>query len=832
MVNSYKYSCKVCFNPIILYWKERLRLNKFAFFLNTIFFLIIFLVVQKGHGQTTLSGKIVDDQGNPITYASLKLYSNKVDTISRVADEYGKFSFDNIIKDRYFLHVYHVQSLDTLIEIFPDNFSNMLLIKASRNRSISLQEVTVVGQKPRIEQLIDRMVFNVNESVLATNDNGWELLNKVPGVTSNGGADEIKLNGRSGVRVLRDGRSIQLSGAELKNYLSSLNSSNIEKVELMTNPPSEFDAEGSAGVINIITKRNKTIGYSGSVIAGATQRTDLGTNFGTTINYNYNSLLISAIYNYQLERFTNSGDLKQQFNSDVNYHQIGRSYNRNQNHLARLSMEYLLDSVNTIGFSVDLNNTDRFRQDAYDMSAYSGQVLDSILNSRNKNYSDNRQVFLNLFYRYYPSSRKYTVDFDVDYGAYKNNFYNPNRTTITKDGEDKPYSEIVFNNITDREIRVFSSKVDISRPLNSIYKFNLGAKFSKMSNVNDVVFNNLADGIPSFDSTRSNRFEYDEAILAFYAKFSGEIGNLGYQVGLRGENTKSKGHSITLNDEVNREYFELFPTLFLNYKKSDAYVLNLNYSRRIGRPQYNFLNPFRFYTNPYIYTVGDPFLKPSFTNAITIKNIIKSKLIISASWSMVNDNITFVSNQDNDQRTLVRTRVNLDKLTSWGANAMYDYDITSWWNIFAYVSLTNSQIKTIASSVLYDESQTNYMFQLSNLLDLKIKEKKIQFEVSSYYNSPVLSGFDRIDQVFDLSLGFKTKVFNDKVRVSVSANDILKTMTFKTTRSFMNQNYNERFYNDNRRVSVSLSYNFGKMKKSIKDREKSSDQERGRIGTL
>lgn len=799
--------------------------------------MVLFMIsgVKLAVAQNILFGKIQTEANLRAGYVTIILKGNiSADSVKIIkTDSLGNFRFQNLKSGHYTLKTAHLLFRDSLIKIQIDKPQTELNIFLMPRADISLNEVAVTARKNVIEQKIDRLVFNVENSVLATNLNGWDLLSRAPGVNTKGQDGELKINGQTGTRVMIDGRLINLSSEQLQQYLSTLNSSDIKRIEIITNPPSQYDAGGSAGIINVITKKSLQYGLTGSIRSSYEKRRHGTGNAGLNLNLREEQYSVNGIYSFSQNKSESDAEIYQLFDRNINFNQSFNSFRKDKLHYFKVAGEYYLSKNNTIGFFADGSISDKNREEGSITSAKNGLALDSTLISDNLVNSNDDTYNLNLNFRSQineATGEKFSLD--LDYTKYSAGFINPNSTYVYDPNGIGIHEPILFVNNTDRKIKILSAKADYVLPLSKDAKIDFGAKVFRIKNDNNVVFNIIKKELSSYDPLRSNEFDYTENNQALYASYSSKIGKLSFQGGLRGEFTQTSGNARTLSSLISRSYFKLFPTAYLQYAFSDDYQLNLSYSKRITRPQYNYLNPFRFYTNPYTYTTGNPFLQPSFTNSFEIRNIFYQKYVVSMYLKKTSGAIAFISNQDNQTKILEKTRINLDDLTDVGVNIIAPFRIAKWWHVDNYFLLSGSRIKSNYEDQSYHANKFTVNVSTTNAFNFLVQKKKVTAELAFAYTSPSISGLSRLDEYYDVSAGLKSSFLKDKLFLVISASDIFKTLTFKTSRTFLNQINSENFYNDSRGFKISMSYNFGKTSiKKQKERESGSQQERNRIGS-
>ena len=576
----------------------------------------------------TITGKIVDEKSVAIPFAVTQLLnasdSTKVKVLSTAID--GGFKIDQVKDGVYVLSISVVGFNTKKIERFVLNGD--LQMGAIQLESITkqLNEVSVSGKKPFVEHQIDKTVLNVENSIVSTGSTALELLEKAPGVQVDKQNERILLNNKSGVMVMIDGKNNFLSTADLAVYLSNLNSSQIATIEIISNPSSKYDAAGTAGIINIKLKKNKAFGTNGSV--SSTYRNAIVANlprniYASDLNFNINNRnekwnfysnanasKNNNFSNLSLERTTSSDGLQSAFNQNFQKIYTGSRL------AGKLGADYYVNEKTTIGVMLDGSTSTR-KLDNFSQTFISETRADAITNNSlqlfsnantpNKNYSANFNVKHDF------KNEGASLNFDADYSGFdysglenfNTDFYNENGVIN---------NQTFIRNDSKTAIDIFASKIDFTWPISKTVKLETGLKSSFVRTDNDFLSSALLNNEWQNIAGQSNHFIYKENVNAAYANFSKDLGMWQIQAGIRAEHTNATGALITNNTEADQKYLSLFPTVFVNQKISENSNLRYTYGRRIDRPNYQQLNPFNFYMDPYTIQQGNPYLKPQFTN--------------------------------------------------------------------------------------------------------------------------------------------------------------------------------------------------------------------------
>ncbi len=696
-----------------------------------------------------------------------------------------------------------------------------------------LKEVIVSTKKPMIEIKIDRTVINVDASPSNVGSNVIEVLEKAPGVSVDKDGN-ISLKGKQSVLVMIDGRPSYLSPNDLYNYLKSLPSTAIDQIELMTNPPAKYDAAGNAGVINIKTKKNKTVGfngtYNGSVGQGKYNRNS------NSLNLNYRKNKLNIFSNMSYSNWEGFNDLKivrryKDVNNNVKAIFDQRSYSKNDNKdnlNAKIGFDYTINNKTNIGAVITgFINPDRSNNNNISYLKNANNVTDSIVKSVNDITNKWKNVSANLYlqHKFDSVGREMSVDLDAskfnsNSDSYLNNqMFNANNSFRSK-------QELLGQFPID--IQIFSAKSDYSQPLKNKAKIELGAKSSYVQTTNGANFFNIIPGGQTVDYNKTNSFDYKENINAGYINLSKEVKKWGFQLGLRAENTNAtgyqKGNALKTDSSFTRSYTNLFPTTYITYKASDKNQYSINFGRRIDRPSYQDLNPFIFYLDNYTYNKGNPFLQPQITNNFELGYTYNQFITTTLNYSVTNKIFQESMIQDG-YATIVQT-TNIGTKTNYGITSNIQLEAKKIFSTNIYLAYTHDNYKGDVAGDKLDISADMYLISLNNQFKF---DKGWSAELSGWYRTKGVEGQLLINPLSQLNLAVQKQVLKTKGTIKLGVRDILLTnfpsgvIRFsKTEADFSNKR-------DSRILSLSFTYRFGKSFKAINKKSSGADDEKGRV---
>ncbi len=762
------------------------------------------------------SGKIIDKENQPISFANIIAYNtdNKLIT-GVVSDDNGEFSINPKEKD-FYLKISFIGFKTEKITPKNKNLGTIILKEEGEN----LEEVTITSRKKILEQKVDRLVFNVENSVTSKGGTAIDALKNTPSL--NVEQENLSIIGKGSVRVLVNDRIVRLSGKELISYLNSIPSDDVKKIEVINTPPSKYEAEGDNGLINIVLKKTKENSWNNQIRTSYRQGVYPSFSVGNTFNYNKNKLSISASVTGK------KGQRIYQYNGTIDYPNAPWQTdmlikNKRDNFSGRFSLDYNLTEKSSIGFSYSNNLIDKVADNNGKTDIYDNKKSYLINKGITNGDSKNNNVNVHFIQKLDTLGRKLSVD--VDYFNFKES--SKNRFSSERFVTNNYFFKA--DNNSDREIENYSVKIDMEHP-SKIGNFSYGGKLSSTKNNSNLNFYNLSSGTAVFDKNKSNEFEYKETIKALYADYSTKISKkLQAKVGLRLEHTNTKGYSKTINQTNENEYTKLFPTLFLSYTANQNNMFNFSYNKRIRRPSFWHLNPFRKYTNANSFVEGNPFLKPQFSDNFKLKHIYKGKLISEIFVNNTTDSYGQAIIIDKNKNIERITQENYFTMLTYGFSETLIYNPTKWWSTVSVITGYKAESK-YTKQVMKAKLDSSWGFNLYNKHTFTLNpEKTIQLEATFNYSTPSKVLFVKQSQRFTTDLALNFALLDKKLNCTISANDIFKTggRTFYSKINGMNQTFYN--YYDTQNFKISLTYSFGNKKIRTKKHKSGNDDEQNRI---
>jgi hypothetical protein len=688
-----------------------------------------------------------------------------------------------------------------------------------------LKDIVVSGSRPVIERKIDRVIFNVENSVIASGGNVWDALSKAPGVQAQ--PDHAVTANRKAVVIYMDNKPLRISGEDLASYLRGLPADQVSKIEVFSNPPAQFDAQGAA-VIHIISKKAKQQGLNIALNGNVTQATYVGYTAGSTLNYRKNKLNLYGSYNYSDRKNTMDHNVFIDYGSSY-WESPNHNIYTSNSHNYRFGADYQLSPLQILGVLMTGNKRmgkTEGRTPAR-VTSNNRSVLDSTLQTDTRASTAGSRYTFNINYNLKLDTVNHSLNIDLDYSPFqsKSDAYIDNLSFLP-DGSPGANPFHIYTPAT-QQIAIYSGKADYTKNIRKIGALVTGMKYSSIISKNIFDFYNNRGGGAEPVPANSNHFDYRENIAAAYASISGVIGQLNWQGGLRAEYTRTKGYAVILDSLTTRNYFKLFPTLFLQYKWNDHNELLLNYAYRINRPEYARLNPAKHYSTPYNFIVGNPALQPAYVHNIELGYTFRRQYNLTAFYTATHDMFTNVSQQDNVTRQYYDTQQNLGLSLHTGLRFSAPLQLASWWNLSLLASGGYQQERSAYLQGSYNYHNFVYDATLSQAFTLS-KKAGIKAEIISAYHSPGIQGIFNIGNYYSVDAGLKAAILNGQGTLRLAANDIFFTNTYQIRVNYLNQNNGFFHRNDSRNVTLSFSYSLGKNIAVARTRNTSSEDEKRR----
>lgn len=774
---------------------------------------------------TRINGMVTDGAGKPMEFATVVLFKAADSVLVKTAltEPSGKFQFSVTEDGEYYVLTTFVGYTKVKSKVFrvegatPDIDLGRLELRAT---SKNLKEINVVAAKPLFERKIDKLVMNVSNSSIATGSTALEVLQRAPGVAVDQN-DNISMKGKQGVLIMLDGKPTYMSSTDVANLLRNMQSSQIESIELITNPSARYDASGNSGIINIKTIKSQKDGTNGSISLGANYWQRWREYGSISLNHRSGRFNIFGNYDYGGGKRNNHIEINRLAKGNPNTY---FSQNTNivpgfSNNNMKAGIDFTINDRNTLGVMVT-GYFNAAKEDGNVETLIGAKIgsYDSSLVAKNKSKDHFNNLTYNINYKSVLDSNGQELSVDLDYSRMDGKeIANYNNWYYYANGD--PIRPLVLNrNTTPTNVDIKVFKVDYTLPLANKLKLEAGVKGSWVRTDNNLLAERQSGGEWVNREELSNHFIYDENVMAGYLNFYKEFKSTSVQAGLRAENTSSKGNSVTANSIVERNYLNFFPSVFVTQDLGKDHSLGISYSRRIDRPDYSSLNPFVYYLDQYTYQKGNPYLKPQYANSVELSYTFQKKYSLTFNYNKLTDVISEAILPDSASKGFYQVFENLAKQYYYGASISVPVKPFKWWDMYNNLDVFNLQFKSpnLAGQAV-NTNKTTMMFKSNNSFSLY---KGLNGEVSFSYRSAANYGVIKTEEQHYVDVGLSKSLLNNKLNIKFAISDLFNT--YETHLSSAYTGFNYRLYQklDSRRAKLTITYKFGS--KDVKAQRKRS----------
>ncbi len=799
--------------------------------------LIIFILLScssnSAISQSKFFGRVINADSKPVAHANVLLLTPKDSSLVKgmLTREDGTYTFENIEPGKYLITSTHTGYKNTFTSVFQINDHDDLKLEPIilKDTLIQLKDISITVKKPLYEQKIDRLVINVASSITSAGSTALDVLERSPGIIVDRINNSLSINGKNGVIVMMNGKRNYMDISSVIQMLAGIPSGNIERIEIITTPPANFDADGNAGIINIVLKSNNQYGTNGSYSLSAGY--DKGEQNSMSLNINHRKGKINVFGNYSFSRTR----LKQLW---TNYHAVTYSGKFIENysesnrdaiawqHNALAGIDYEINKKTIIGalFSASYRNWNmEADNNAFTSTNYKLDTTLTIVNNElhtTSNYSFN----INLQHTFKPDEK---ININFDY--FNNNDDNPNRYINS-------YFDNLNNFVYDEKVR--SSKatplkfwvgaIDYSKKLSKKTDMEAGIKAVTSKLNNDVEVATLFQNNWLQDTLLSGYHNLHESIGAAYSSFSFAIDSAtSIKAGLRYEYTRSNLGSPTQKNIVDRHYGNLFPSFFILHTINKNNAINLSYSRRIWRPSFTDLAPWVIFYDPKTFQTGNPALQPSIADAVNASYTYKNK-IVSISYSFTADPIIMQPKIVEALNKMIISLANGKNIKDITVNLSLPFTVTKWWNMQNNISGGWRQSNVFYKTSIKTESKSFWL----NTTQTFVLPKDFSLELSGFYYAGGYWGLYKSSPAGSLNFGMQKKFIKNRSTLSFNVRNILNTLTFQYSANIPEQNLIQKNISDYSYINYSLSFthNFGNDKvKGKRERSTGAEDEKGRV---
>lgn len=793
---------------------------------NLFYHFILLLPLISLSQEFRVNGYVKDDNNNPIAYANVLMTSlGESKTANGTStDESGYFIIENLKSGDYILKISFLgfKSYSTRVELDRNIHFDTVILEENLE---ALDGVTVVAKRPTIKRMVDRLVFNVENSTLS-NSNVLDVLKHTPGVLVHDGAITIK---QSTPTVYINDRKVHLSSSEIQQLLEGTSATNVKSIEVITNPPAKYEAEGGA-VLNIVTGKNIIAGYNGSVFGNYKQGQEYP-KYSLGTSHFFKAKKLSAYANYNISPRKDFRNNNESISFIDNNNQIISSWEASSKRTEKKSnqningnIDYDIDKYNSLGFSTSMLISPRDHTNTFVNSITevfnSNKVLDSTFNTINKlvNETFNLAFTLEYTHKYKKEGEKLSISThhtNYDFSNYQNvdtDYRFPDNALIRSNR---------FQTFSSQVIKLYTGQVDYELPMSDSAQFEVGAKVSNISSKSILDHFIFLNDEKIKDLQNSDTFLYDETNYAVYESYSKDWDIWSFKSGLRVEYTDITGNSLSTNQINRNNYVKFFPSIYVQSILNDKNELYFKYNKRIYRPRYSQLNPFKYFLNDNAFITGDPNLKPQIDDVITLGYTFNKDYTFELYYRYEKDPTIQITFQDNDNSILEYKNTNINRGISYGLDFTTYTKIRSRWDLYVLSSLFYYKEQFIAlesnNELLENDKWSLYTYIINYFTFLK--NKSLTADITFLYISPVVNGPSIVSSRSGLDINIKKTFWNKRASLNVGVTDVFNTQNFTIATRYLNQNVFLKSKLENRLFTIGFNYKLGNFRLETNKKE-------------
>lgn len=793
----------------------------------------------------TITGKVIDaTTKETIPYATIVVKSKADSSVitGAITDDNGTFKIQKIPTGALLVEIQFIGYETTTKNVTISKDNRVVSIgTVSLSESVStLNEVEIVAERTTVEQKVDRKVITVGKDLVTSGPTASDIMNNLPSVNVDQQTGSISLRGNQNVRVMVDGKLSNIPTAQL---LRQLPSNSIKKIELITNPSAKYNPEGMSGIINIILRKNVTIGFNGNVTLGLTREREAKFNSAINMNYRNGKFNVFGNYSNNISKNANDGNI---LRVDENSEQLFSFLDNRKTHLFKVGLDVYLNEKNTISFFTNQNISDSKNDGNTDVFFYNTPQLNNFQDFIAKN--DNLSSQYNFNYKYDINDEGHNIELEVDY-----NVFDANDNIDFQFTGANTFPNYDDKTTTDRNRTTIN--LDYVRPMKNKAKLELGAE-ARLFN-SDIGYQSTGfsfNEIGNLRRTPSTDFEYSRNIYSAYATYGKQLKKWSYQIGLRAESVQVDANALSKEVETtdtntitfDNDYIQVYPSAFVTYNASEKNSYQISYSRRVDRPGIGQVNPIREWSTPLVSSFGNINLKPQFTNSMEVNYTRKlgNKGTITGGvfYRLIEDEINravFVDRTDINR--LILTHDNFDNTTAYGVEISSNFRPTSWWSFntsFDFFSQTQkgiteslnvpTNVATVDNIVRETVKVDNTAWNFRMFNNFRVT-KKLNLSAFGFYRGSVQSLQFETKPMYFVNVGARYAFAQGKGTLSVNYNDIFNTMEFgfEGNRPFRQIGA---FSWESNTINVNISYRFGGGKYRAKSRKRRDNDEKSGSG--
>jgi iron complex outermembrane receptor protein len=792
--------------------KNNLKMKKSVLLL----FLLFFLNARGFAQTTTLIGRIINEQAEGLVQSNVRVLrltdSSTVKMINTGSN--GRFELKSIPAGHYRLQIshlglktaytnpLHIDTIHTLLDV------GDITLTSTRTE---LEEIILIA-KPQVVRLDDgKMIVHVGESAMKSGSSVLDMISNSPGVSvdQNGG---LQLNGKSGIQVLINGRSTYLKGSDLQSFLSSLSANDLEKIEISNQPSAQQDAEGMAGVINMVFKKNIQKGFYGNAHVGYSFRHLHLYSGGAQIHY------INDRWSFSLQgQSADRGQIRDQINNrrftgvnrDLLLHQTGIDQRFGRHHSLQSDVVFEWKPGQSVGISTHaLFN--QINRDWETQSRLDDRIVNELsgLHAINKYKDRTNNPLASVYYRGKLDTLGSFIHADVDYVGLQR------RNNATFDNQyAQPPHELKetqsLRSLSTSTYQIWASKIDYRQQFSSRQSLQIGAKWSQIDFDSDMDFKEQ-NPIAQQETGREEAFKYTESIRAIYAQYRNEWGPIWkLEAGLRTENTYTIRQTLLDPTSIKQQFWHFFPSIAVHQQVSPAYKVSYSFAKSISRAPFEMLNPYVFYIDPYSYVVGSPDLRPQLATTFQVTQQFYNKYILTLSYDKTDHFIGEVYQMDVNTNETIYRMANLKNFIAYGMTAYAPVRFVDKWSSSNTLTLQQQQYHMdFGATTKMRNRQLFALFQSNHTIQLPFNSA---LEVNATWKGPGIYGYYRVKSQWWVDAGLKMS-FDPHWDLRIKSMDVFRSMQMDVKSNYNGNTNNINQYFGNQTIGFSLHYRFGNQK--------------------
>ncbi|WP_299223472.1 outer membrane beta-barrel family protein [uncultured Psychroserpens sp.] len=795
--------------------------------LNIVLFLVCSIV---SYGQdASVSGTIVDAKNNPIEFANVILITEDESAILKgvSSNVNGYFSLGSIEPNTYIINISYIGFEDYKQKLIVTGNLDLKTIKLNES-SETLDQVNITVKKPTLKREADRFIFNVENTALVEGTI-LQVLKSTPGVLVIG--DDITVKNSTPTVYIND-RRVNLTSEDLKQLLEGSSANSIQSIEVITNPSARYDAE-SGVVLNIIMSKNLITGYRGSVFTNYTQGVFPRYNAGTSHFFKNEHINFNINYNYHNNKINRDGDdtvnyLNNSNTTDESWRSLTNRNTWYETHNLNANFDFFINDNNTLSISSNALYLPYFKYKITNNTFISDANGSFLSRFTADNLSRDSKHNLGFDVNFNHNFIKGSLAFNVHYTTYN---YERNQNVVSNffDVNNAFQNASAFNTDNNQDTDIFAGKIDYNLPIDDSSNVQAGGKFSNIQTESDITqFDiDISTANETIDPLNSDAFDYDEHVYAAYVNYDSNTENWSINAGLRVEQTNVEGKSPLTNITNTQDYLEWFPNASIQYNIAKGYNVYSNYNRRIARPGYADLNPFRFFLNDNYVVSGNPFLVPTFTDHFVIGTTLMDVITFEAYYKNYDGAISEIPRQNNTTNVVEYISVNFDKTVEFGFDLATNINVNDRWFLYAVTSFYNFEEETdFGQGRVIQDQWANYSVLQNDFTFLE--DNSLNVNLTFTWVGKNLQGFQIVENRLFSELAISKTILNKNGVLSLSVSDLFNTHDFDYGTQYQNQFSFGQTDIDDRYVRLGFRYKFGNTKLQTNER-KIDTEERSRL---